>query len=82
MFCPPRAAKKLDELMDYKDYSIQLLQCCIFYPIANDADHGVKMQENLVFLFLLPFVIHLSGFDIDLIWTGHFELRNSFKELN
>ena len=35
-----------------------------FYPAAKDPEHGVKMQQNLVFLFLLPFIINLSGFDL------------------
>ena len=33
------------------------------YPFAKDADHGVKMWQNLV-LFLLVFIIYLSGFDL------------------
>ena len=41
-------------------------------PIAKDPDHGVKMRQNLVSLFLLPFVMYLRGFDL-------FSLSNFFK---
>ena len=37
---------------------------CIFWLTAKDSDHEVKMRQNLVFLFLLPFVIYLTGFDL------------------
>ena len=39
-------------------------QWCILYLTAMDPDQGVKIGQNLVFLFLLPFVIYLSGFDL------------------
>ena len=42
----------------------KFLQWCIFYRIAKNPDHEVKMWQNLVFLFLLPFIIYLSGFDL------------------
>ena len=34
----------------------------IFYPIAKDPDHGVKIRQNLDFSFLLAFLIYLSGY--------------------
>ena len=40
------------------------MQWCMFYPVAKDPDHEVKMGQNLVFSILLPFVMHLSGFDL------------------
>ena len=42
----------------------KMLQWYIFYPITTDrgCSSVVKMQYKLVF-FLLPHVIHLSGFD-------------------
>ena len=49
-----------------------MLQWSIFYPIAKDPHHGVKMQQKLAFLFLLPFVIYVSG-------SGLFNLRNFLK---
>ena len=45
---------------------------CIFYRIANDSYHGVKMQQNLVFFLifaticLMPELIW-SWFDLDLM---------------
>ena len=41
-----------------------MLQWWIFYRIAKDPDHWVKIGQDLVFSFLLPFVIYLSGFDL------------------
>ena len=32
--------------------------------MSTDANSGVKMQLRLLFLFLLPFVMYLSGFDL------------------
>ena len=32
--------------------------------MSTDANSGVKMQHKLLFLFLLPFVMYLSGFDL------------------
>ena len=40
-----------------------MLQWYIFYPFVKDPDQGVKMWRNLV-LFLLAFMIYLSGFDL------------------
>ena len=34
----------------------------MFYLIAYDPDHGVKLQKNLVYFFLLQFIIYLNEF--------------------
>ena len=36
----------------------------MFYLISKDLDHGVKMRQNFVFLFLISFVIYLRVFDL------------------
>ena len=40
-----------------------MLQWCFIYPITMDANDRVKMRQYL-FLFLIPFIIYLSGFDL------------------
>ena len=39
-----------------------MLQWRIFYSFAKDPDHGVKMAKKN--LFLLGFILYLSGFDL------------------
>ena len=34
-----------------KGYSMKFLQWCIFYPIAKDPDHEIKMQQKSFFYF-------------------------------
>ena len=41
-----------------------MLQWCFFYSIAKNPSHGDKMRQNVVFLFLIPFIIYFSGFDL------------------
>ena len=65
----------------------------MFYPVKKDTDssNGVEILQKLVFLFLLPFAMHLSGFDFSGFSNfflnpydgqiGHFELTNSLKNL-
>ena len=72
----PNYTSKIDS---NEDFWKKLLQCCILYPIAKDLDHRVKMRHIEVFLFLLPFIIYLSEFDlISLCNFSKTPLMNSF----
>ena len=50
----------------------KLFQSCILYLTAKDPDHWVKMQQDLVFLFLFPFFKCLSVFVFDLLNFSNF----------
>ena len=44
----------------------------IFFPTAKDPGHIVKMRQNLLILFLRPFILYLSRFHL-------FDLSNFLK---